>query len=752
MSEPIKIVVTAQTAEAAANLKAFCGQSANDLKVLAGAATAPDSSLRDLRETTLGLREGFHALEAGVYLLGGQRFPQLAEAVMGVRSAMLLTRTGALLTGASLAAVSSVLIAAAVSTLPAAVAAWEAYKAKQEETTAAALEFAQTQELITRNQNAVEEAFARQLISPEQAALIQDYLNLGTNDSLRKAQGLMAQAGISETQIEHYDKLKKLEQEMHEATLDHFDQESAKASETYQKRLDEIQKLAFANGITNAERNTAEQGAMAEFNAAGVRIDTEKQKQAAQDAIALHKDTQTSIISVAEAGKEKREGFTEEEFGNEIAFLYDLKKQYPLADDEITKANLAATEQRVIGIRAEAAEQKKLNDEKKQASQLQAEIARAQVAAQLKSIEGDPLLTKQGKDQKSLPLYKTEMSDNEGLMNDQLAIENSPASSDLQKAEAKKEYNKLLGDQAELENKIKAIEGENSFAYNWLADITALQSKLPTLAQSMASVFVSPFDGIQSGFNSAIIKMMEHGGSFKSFMITIGQSIEKSFIQSVAGMASSFITSSALMLVKHIAMEMGMTAATTAGGVARNAIRMFETTFHGIMVAMRTAAHLAGELLCTAATTAGAIIRAGKYLITAAIAAMSAEAGIPVVGPIIAVAAAAGIIGAGMGLMHGFSEGGYTGDGPRNQIAGVVHGGEFVLPADFVARHGLGKVEAMMRGGSGGGSAPDSSGSNVNLHFHDKRPHPKDFLASPEGQNMIVDISRKNRMKIGIPT
>jgi len=40
--------------------------------------------------------------------------------------------------------------------------------------------------------------------------------------------------------------------------------------------------------------------------------------------------------------------------------------------------------------------------------------------------------------------------------------------------------------------------------------------------------------------------------------------------------------------------------------------------------------------------------------------------------------------------LFGFSEGGYTGDGAKHEVAGIVHRGEYVVPADRVTRLGLG--------------------------------------------------------------
>ena len=46
----------------------------------------------------------------------------------------------------------------------------------------------------------------------------------------------------------------------------------------------------------------------------------------------------------------------------------------------------------------------------------------------------------------------------------------------------------------------------------------------------------------------------------------------------------------------------------------------------------------------------------------------------------------------------GFATGGYTGDGPRNEVAGVVHRGEYVIPANAVDRIGIQNLAALTSG------------------------------------------------------
>ncbi len=82
-----------------------------------------------------------------------------------------------------------------------------------------------------------------------------------------------------------------------------------------------------------------------------------------------------------------------------------------------------------------------------------------------------------------------------------------------------------------------------------------------------------------------------------------------------------------------------------------------------------------------------------------------------------------GLSGAGyQGPPDGYALGGYTGDGPQSEIAGVVHRGEYVLPPDVVDRYGVAGIEDMffgdggsnLRGGSGA-AARVTSGNNISI-------------------------------------
>ena len=76
-----------------------------------------------------------------------------------------------------------------------------------------------------------------------------------------------------------------------------------------------------------------------------------------------------------------------------------------------------------------------------------------------------------------------------------------------------------------------------------------------------------------------------------------------------------------------------------------------------------------------------------------------------------------GPLSGGMGgilsFLPGFSSGGYTGGSGRNQVAGVVHGGEYVMSAPAVQRIGLENLEALHKGGSVGGQPKITINNNA---------------------------------------
>jgi hypothetical protein len=143
---------------------------------------------------------------------------------------------------------------------------------------------------------------------------------------------------------------------------------------------------------------------------------------------------------------------------------------------------------------------------------------------------------------------------------------------------------------------------------------------------------------------------------------------------------------------------------------------------------------------------AGELFKKGKlnevYTSTksAAIKSYESLAGIPFVGPVLGFVAAAAATAFGLsqaagilGISFGFKEGGYTGDGGRNEPAGIVHRGEYVIPAPMVASPAyagmIAGIERDRRGYANGGLVTNEAVEGPNataaiMTFISKLPQP----------------------------
>ncbi|QLJ16796.1 tape measure protein [Pseudomonas putida] len=186
-----------------------------------------------------------------------------------------------------------------------------------------------------------------------------------------------------------------------------------------------------------------------------------------------------------------------------------------------------------------------------------------------------------------------------------------------------------------------------------------------------------------------------------------------------------------------------------------------------LLVGKTTQASAAGMMAANAQATA----------LQAGLAAFASTAAIPIVGPALAPGAMATALtianplasAVGMTAMSGvgFMDGGYTGHGRKDEVAGPVHRGEYVFDAEATARIGVGTLEAISDGraafvgGPGSSSAPTAdsvvSGSpapaqpapQVNLYEDASRAGQVQMSTGPDGRQ-ILDICVANIRQGGV--
>jgi hypothetical protein len=220
-----------------------------------------------------------------------------------------------------------------------------------------------------------------------------------------------------------------------------------------------------------------------------------------------------------------------------------------------------------------------------------------------------------------------------------------------------------------------------------------------TLAQQTGQLIAGTIGTAVEGVNYSIARAVVYTGNFKQGFLEVAQTISFQVVQAIVGMFTTWIAQRAVAAVKN----------------------MFFSTQEG---AADAAAKAPGAAL-TSISSFGVAAAVGIAALTAAMAAFG-----------------------------GFAGGGYTGDMGRGQIAGVVHGQEYVLPADFVSAIGRsnldravyagGYVASTSKPGAGSGAfGRDARGTSV--AFFDDRTTLRQWLRSQEGTRAIVQVINDSR-------
>lgn len=204
-------------------------------------------------------------------------------------------------------------------------------------------------------------------------------------------------------------------------------------------------------------------------------------------------------------------------------------------------------------------------------------------------------------------------------------------------------------------------------------------------------------ENFSSSSGSAFESMVFDAENLDDAIQGLAQGMARAMVNSLGQIAAQWATTHALKMV-------GIGAETTAVVAA-------ETTKATASVAATTVAASA-SVAATATTTTAQVAAAGTtaaaWLPAALVASIGSFGAAAVIGGTALLAAYA--------LIGGFKEGGYTGDIAENEIAGVVHGKEFVMNAAATRRIGVDNLNKMASGGAmgpvggGTGSAGAASG------------------------------------------
>lgn len=231
-------------------------------------------------------------------------------------------------------------------------------------------------------------------------------------------------------------------------------------------------------------------------------------------------------------------------------------------------------------------------------------------------------------------------------------------------------------------------------------------------------------DGIASSMTDAIL----YGEDLRTSLAALADTITESVLNSLIEMGIQYGVNAALEaagIATVSAAKIAATSAETAVDIASTtSVATAETAAAGTVAAAKIAAITATTAASTVATTTTTATQTAAAATTAA--AWTPAAIVSSIGSF-GTAAAIGLaaVVAALAFTGGFRKGGYTGGGGVDDVAGVVHGQEYVFDAEATKRIGVANLEAIRAGrttaNSGGVAFAEVSGATSTERYNGRR-------------------------------
>lgn len=263
------------------------------------------------------------------------------------------------------------------------------------------------------------------------------------------------------------------------------------------------------------------------------------------------------------------------------------------------------------------------------------------------------------------------------------------------------EYNSRLTDLGIKALELKMMMGDATFADSLTLGLAKVVEGFDGVLSGLSDSFGTFFTGITDGFANSIGRAIVYGEDLGAALHNVAKSALSELISGLVKLGIQWVLMNTLG--SSLQAAAGAASAAVAGGVA---------------AAWAPAAAMAA--LATGGANAG-----------------------PAAAALSGTTALASTLAAVGGV--GFMQGGWTGDMPANQVAGVVHGKEFVFDADSTKAIGVDNLEAMRRnsrsGSSGGGRTAANNNAVPKITINNMGT-PQDYKVESISRDEIVLIAQ----------
>jgi hypothetical protein len=323
-------------------------QSAIGSRELATASVVSNTALKDLKVSSKALTASMHELRAVGALIGMQAFPELTMGAMAVSSSLSAVRAMAVATSAPLLAVGGA-VAGVTAMVYAGVAAFDAYKAKQEVSRAHEDLLNQSLEIRKALLTEIAKLQTEGKLSKEKGDALAGILN--STDDAEALNARIVQVGkairsiVPSADVERA--LKEIDKIINSMALDTmtgFERERAEAKLTYEERKAQLADLAIKAKMSPADAATQASQADEWYATKLAQIEGQEQIKKFEEGLTI-----TSLQS-----SNDRVTIAKNEYDVRVTFYQGLAQVGAITEDQLTEYQNQALVKRLQAVKHEA--------------------------------------------------------------------------------------------------------------------------------------------------------------------------------------------------------------------------------------------------------------------------------------------------------------------------------------------------------------------------------------------------------------
>jgi hypothetical protein len=293
-------------------------------------------------------------------------------------------------------------------------------------------------------------------------------------------------------------------------------------------------------------------------------------------------------------------------------------------DDDLTAFNnkLFAAQQKLAAQKktdddAQLARQKSATEELMRQQEIQQATARAKAEAALKEVQDNPFLTQSQKAQQSQSPIQDLMAQNNASIKSYGGIAANPANDEWARIQALSKINELTVQQVDLQYKLQAAQGENSFTYNLKQALVSLQN-MNSLAREVAQTFEGVMNTAIKSVGSNLTQVIMGTKTWQKALLDIESTILTDIVNAIIEMGLRWVTTQIMMAVTGESLSLAQTAALIPIAAAQAAIWATPATLATIATAGVAAADAPGLMaIAESAAVLSAAPRASGGPVTA---------------------------------------------------------------------------------------------------------------------------------------